>query len=113
MECRRHNIRRVVTPEFCRDIEQLVEQYCEYCLLRGLDAATSTGSNRSCGPIAGTTAEEFDRLERGMDVRPLYLPRIGCGSPKRFDANRPDEEWWRHIPGTAAATRATFRRGGT
>ncbi len=57
------------------------------------------------------TAEEFERLEGVMYVRPLYLVCFGYGSGQRSSAERRDEEWWQHIPATAAATRDAFRRG--
>jgi Ser/Thr protein kinase RdoA (MazF antagonist) len=56
------------------------------------------------------TDEELERLEGVMYVRPLYLVCFGYGSGQRASPDRRDEEWWHHVPATAAATRAAFRR---
>jgi aminoglycoside phosphotransferase (APT) family kinase protein len=59
------------------------------------------------------TANELDRLEAVMFIRPLYL---GCFSYRRDLMNgRPPEEVWgfinsEHIGATAAATRAAYGR---
>lgn len=56
------------------------------------------------------TDEEVERLEGVMYLRPLYLVCFGYGSGQRASPDRRDEEWWQHIPATAAATRAALRR---
>jgi len=57
------------------------------------------------------TADELDRLEAVMYVRPLYLACFYYGR-SLAGGQQPDggEGWWEHISATAAAARAAFRQ---